>query len=316
MKRRILVCISLASPDRNLYHLPLFMTVLMGNHTTPAFILAALFLLLAGAGCTLPQTSPGTASAPSLAGTSSPTGTLAADSTADNISIIRGIVEEYHATHTYSLVDEYVCAQMAQDVWDMVETRGINAVIEVGNITQKVPAISGADHAWVLADVSPPDGWIAMETTGGYLVCNDSSICALYNPLYYEGWTFATPGALQDYLKNGGCQAGYVLGSDNACHLSCGSSYCSPDQICVNGQCEGCSQGYVIGQDLQCHQACPAGSATYCTSGTCVNGQCRSCSAGYLLGSDLQCHPACPAGSDTYCSSGACGADGLCHVER
>jgi hypothetical protein len=95
----------------------------------------------------------------------------------------------------------YACAQMSQDVWDMVETKGISAIINVGNVTQNINTIQEADHTWVLAEVSPGE-YIALETTGGYLVCSDPSICAVNNPRYYIGWNFKTPKELQDYLNN------------------------------------------------------------------------------------------------------------------
>lgn len=223
-----------------------------------------------------------------------------------NIQIIKKIVEEYHKTHTYNLPDMYACAQMSQDVWDMVETQNINAIIKVGRIDQDISKESDANHAWVLAETSPGE-YIAMETTGGYLVCTDPSICAVNNPRYYFGWTYNTPKELQDYLKNpSGCSAGYVPGNDNLCHPACGANtYCTGNDVCVSGQCRGCSSGYILGQDLQCHLAC-GNSNTYCTgNGVCVNGECRSCNSGYVLGNDNLCHPAC--GVNTYCTgNGAC----------
>jgi hypothetical protein len=208
---------------------------------------------------------------------------------AQNIQTIKNIVEEYHRTHTYTTTDMYACAQMSQDVWDMVETQGINATIEVGNVSQNITTIQQADHAWVMAEVAPGE-WIAMETTGGYLVCNDSRNCAVSNPRYYTGWRFSNPRELQAYLINPSeCPPGYIFGPDNQCHLACGvNSYCTNNSVCVNGQCRGCSPGYVIEDDLQCHPVC---GNSYCSGNSaCVNGQCISCPAGYYLGSDLQCH--------------------------
>jgi len=108
-----------------------------------------------------------------------------------NIRILRQIVEDYHATHTYTLPDFYVCADMAQDVWNMVETRGIPAKIAAGNIKEPGADVKDYDHAWVLAQYAPGE-WIAMETTGGYLVPN--------NPGYYSGIFFKNPKDFKTYL--------------------------------------------------------------------------------------------------------------------
>ena len=170
-----------------------------------------------------------------------------------NIEITKNIVEFYHKTHTYTLLDMYVCAQMAQDVWNMVETQNINAIIEIGSVDQDISSIQQSDHAWVLAEVSPGE-YVAMETTGGYLVCPDPGICAVNNPRYFEGWGYKSPKELQDYLKNGLCPAGQIFGNDNLCHPACGVDYyCTGNSACVDQQCIGCKTGYYLGTDLQCH---------------------------------------------------------------
>jgi hypothetical protein len=228
-----------------------------------------------------------------------------------NILVIKNIVEEYHKTHTYNLPDMYACAQMSQDVWDMVETRGINATIGVGKIDGDITSIQDADHAWVLAEIAPGEN-IAMETTGGYLVCSFPGICAVNNPRYYKGWIFTTPKKLQDYLKNGPCTPGYIPGNDSQCHPACGGdAYCTDNAVCVNGECRGCDTGYVFGQDLQCHPVCGSGT-TYCTGNAiCINGECRSCNPGYVFGQDLQCHLACGDGN-SYCAGNDVCVNGRC----
>ena len=118
------------------------------------------------------------------------------------MEIVTRIVEKYCETHSYNLSNMYTCNQMSQDVWDMVETKGINATIRVGNVMEKVSTINGADHAWVMAEVAP-DQWVALETTRGLLVCPDPNYCAVNNPLYFYGWDFANPKELQDFLKTG-----------------------------------------------------------------------------------------------------------------
>jgi len=37
---------------------------------------------------------------------------------------------------------------MAQDAWDMVETQGINATIEIGNVTRNITTVQESTHAW------------------------------------------------------------------------------------------------------------------------------------------------------------------------
>ena len=45
---------------------------------------------------------------------------------------VKGIVEEYNKTHFYNGTEMFGCAQMSEDVWDMVGTQGINAKIVTG----------------------------------------------------------------------------------------------------------------------------------------------------------------------------------------
>ena len=276
-----------------------------------------------------------------------PTSTPAIISTtpllANKISILEKIVGDYHSTHTYSMYDLFVCADMAIDVWNIVRTQGIDAKIQVGNVEDPNAKQDNYNHAWVLAEVEPFK-YVALETTGGYLVWERE------NENYYRGFTFDNPREFKEYLDkikhpcsegyilgsdtlchqacggntyctgnsvciNGqclGCGSGYILGDDLKCHQSCGSTYCTGNSVCTNGQCLGCNPGYILGEDSRCHLAC--GANTYCTGNSvCINGQCRGCNPGYILGADLRCYQECPIGSGRYCQSGVCGTDGLCH---
>jgi hypothetical protein len=112
----------------------------------------------------------------------------------ENAQICKEIVEEYHKTHTYYGKDIYVCGDMACDVWDMLKTRGINAMIMIGNVEKNIRNATEANHAWVLAEVEP-NKWLALETTGGYIVYYKD------NPLYYQGWHFYTPKQFKEYLQ-------------------------------------------------------------------------------------------------------------------
>ena len=118
-------------------------------------------------------------------------GTYTSDS---KVQQLEQIVENYHNTHTYSTVDLFVCADMAIDVWNMVETAGINAKIAVGNIERANSGWSDWNHAWVLAEVDPSQ-WVALETTGGYLVYGDA------NSNYYRAVFFDTPKDFKEYLN-------------------------------------------------------------------------------------------------------------------
>ncbi|WP_048065282.1 zinc ribbon domain-containing protein [Methanosarcina acetivorans] len=148
-----------------------------------------------------------------------------------NIRRCEQIATEYASGHTYSKDDVYDCDNMAQDIWDMLKAKGINARIAVGNFksaedwriangtdTQKssddghlgeieVPghtytnmnvsnskAIESFNHAWVLAEVSP-GSWLAIECTGGYIVYSDE------NEKYYQGLTFSNPKNYRSFLS-------------------------------------------------------------------------------------------------------------------
>jgi hypothetical protein len=236
--------------------------------------------LLVIPGTTVPQRLTVIPNTSVLQRTTSPRNTVAPQNQEEkNIATVKGIIEEYHRTHTYLLADMYTCAQMSQDVWDEVETQGITAVIYLGSVDKDISTIEDADHAWVLAEVAPGE-WIALETTGGFLVCGNANICSVNNPRYFSGFKFDNPKEVQDALDalKYPCDAGYVLGSDNLCHMACGgNAYCTGDSICVNGQCKGCNSGYILGQDLICHQECPGGSGKYCSTGIChADGKCYS----------------------------------------
>lgn len=96
------------------------------------------------------------------------------------------IVQNYHATHTYSKTDMFICSDMSSEVWNMLKAVGIDAVIVIGNPDVAVADILQSNHAWVLADVGNGDK-LALETTGGFVVPRAE------NANYYRGWTFSSP---------------------------------------------------------------------------------------------------------------------------
>lgn len=232
---------------------------------------------------------------------------------ASKIATLEKIVREYHQTHTYTLEDLYVCGDMSSDVWNMVETQNIDAMIVVGNVEKDITSIEDANHVWVIAEIEP-DEWIALETTGGFLVCADSKICPINNPRYYTGWKFSSPKELKDALEKlkHPCPDGYLYGSDKLCHPACGGDkYCTGNSVCLNGRCVACQEGYILGDDYQCHEQCGA-EGHYCTGDSfCINGQCMKCPEGQILGTDLKCHQ--PCGSTTsYCTGDSICINGQC----
>jgi len=104
------------------------------------------------------------------------------------------IVRHYHETHTYSTTDFFVCADMAADVWNMLKTHGIAAVIQVGNVETGVADLVDSDHSWVVAEVAPGQN-LALETTSGRVVTRGE------NGLYYRGWSFPSPREYKRYAE-------------------------------------------------------------------------------------------------------------------
>jgi hypothetical protein len=103
-----------------------------------------------------------------------------------NIRILRQIVEDYHKIHTYTLEDYFVCADMAQDVWNIVDTQGMRALLVAGNIQKPDAGWKDYNHVWVIVEAAPRQ-WVALETTGGFLVHKKD------NPNYYQGIFFENP---------------------------------------------------------------------------------------------------------------------------
>lgn len=147
-----------------------------------------------------------------------------------NIQICEQIAAEYYESHTYTQDDIYDCDNMAQDIWNMLKAKGINARIAVGdfepedaNRTEDGKPVNGTlgsgssglintynytcedtgllnssmidnlTHAWVLAEVSP-GYWLAIECTGGYVVASEEG------GNYYCGLTFSNPKNYRSFL--------------------------------------------------------------------------------------------------------------------
>lgn len=121
------------------------------------------------------------------------------------IQKLETIVQDYSQTHTYSLVDLFVCTDTSIDIWNLVKTEGINAQICVGNVEENLSEsdkiLNDMNHAWVLAETESFK-WVALETTRGYLVWGtNKSQEGIENDLYYHGLCFDNPSEFKSFLK-------------------------------------------------------------------------------------------------------------------
>jgi len=114
----------------------------------------------------------------------------------EKFKTVSKILSDYHKAHTYIGTDTgaaqniFACGDMACDVWNMVITKGIEAKIMVGNVEKDINSIAEVNHAWVMAEVFPGK-WLALETTGGYVVSPDHA-------RYYHGYMFSNPKEFKD----------------------------------------------------------------------------------------------------------------------
>ena len=149
-----------------------------------------------------------------------------------NMRTLREIAYDYANEHPYNAAAGNVCLEMARGVWYIVETHGINAKVTLGNVDDPTPSINNVNHAWVKAEVAP-DQWIAIETTGGYLVCPDTNYCPINNPLYFKGWDYSDPLNMQfNMCGKGVCPSGTICDGNIRCE------YCpSGEHPISNWQC-------------------------------------------------------------------------------
>jgi len=114
-------------------------------------------------------------------------------SESEDIKLVANIAQQYSQTHTYVPDDIFDCDNMAQEMWNMLKTKGINSKIVVGNVENSSAfMLQDANHAWIMVELE--SGNIAVETTGGYLVYEKD------NPNYYRGFTFDNPKRFREFL--------------------------------------------------------------------------------------------------------------------
>jgi len=128
----------------------------------------------------------------------------------EKLRMIEKTLIDYRKTHTYSMQDFFVCADMAIEVWNLLKTKGINAKIQAG-IVDKGILFDGAhdfikkiNHAWVLAEYNPLR-WVALETTGGYMVYGETEgeeeTALNRNNWYYSGFSFSNPREFKAFIE-------------------------------------------------------------------------------------------------------------------
>lgn len=117
-----------------------------------------------------------------------------------NINTITKIAEKYYETHDYSEYYGSVCRDMAIDIWGLIERKGIDALIVVGNPDKPIYTVADIKHAWILAEVAP-SLWVAVETTDGRTISYDE------NPGYYRGVGFDV---YSEYKKHDDLRKEYI----------------------------------------------------------------------------------------------------------
>jgi hypothetical protein len=123
-----------------------------------------------------------------------------APQTLNKMQIVELIAASFHKTHTYTLQGDFVCLDMAIDVWNQLRTYGIEAKIMGGNINENITAwnyrqlVRESNHAWVVAKLSPTEK-VAIETTAGVVIkpgMNNASA-------YFKGIEFDNPGEIKRF---------------------------------------------------------------------------------------------------------------------
>jgi len=109
------------------------------------------------------------------------------------------LVTEYKRSHTYSMIDYFVCVDMSLDMANILKTRNFNTKVVAGNPKVDTAGLSPDkamatyNHAWVVVELQPGVN-VALETTGGFVV--DDKVPNF--EYYYQGLVFNTPRQAKD----------------------------------------------------------------------------------------------------------------------
>ena len=120
--------------------------------------------------------------------------------TESTIAMIERLARNYHATHTYSLSDQFACVAMSCDLWNQIQTQGIRAGLMAGNVERNIRRehwieyVKEINHAWVLAEVAP-GRWVPVESTDGSIIRPENK----NHSLYFSGEFFINPRELSRF---------------------------------------------------------------------------------------------------------------------
>jgi hypothetical protein len=156
-----------------------------------------------------------------------------------NIKICEQLAAEYYKTHTYKEDNVYDCDNMAQDIWDMLEKKNINARIAIGSLYVNTSNGIEANHSgdkssescslgkikancdvYENSNISDPGqidkqaggqidsynhAWVLAEVSpGSWLAIECTGGYVVYsedNENYYQGLTFSNPRNYRSFLE-------------------------------------------------------------------------------------------------------------------
>ena len=100
------------------------------------------------------------------------------------------VVANFVARHT-SIPEHFVCVEFAAGVWHELMKKGVQAKVRFGSTG--IASIHQADHAWVMAEVSPGN-WLAIVPQRGVVYPESGSA-------YYRGYDFSDDGPVREYNR-------------------------------------------------------------------------------------------------------------------
>jgi len=105
----------------------------------------------------------------------------------------------YFETHTY-IVGQANYNDMVIDIWNMLQTEGITAIIVTGSHTILYESFRECDHAWILIYSSEGTSY-ALECTTSQVYTWEEAQNGSHLLQYWEGYMYAEPSDLRADLK-------------------------------------------------------------------------------------------------------------------